>query len=153
MRPQTILRWQPEEEAEGRRGKGDSPSFPQVVTHWSLQLSRSLLEPARLSGALNRSLLPSSAGSRGGESGRQPQPSPGIGPGGCSRTGAGTGPPSPIALPPLKSSSAAHTVRRGGWVGGWWIDFIGKGIGSQPTPTPRIPPPSSPFSKYYTGLP
>ncbi|XP_060135630.1 dual specificity tyrosine-phosphorylation-regulated kinase 2 isoform X2 [Zootoca vivipara] len=51
------------------------------------------------------------AGSRGGgDSARQFQSSPGIGAGGASRAGAGTGPPSPIALPPLKPSSAAHTV-------------------------------------------
>uniref|UniRef100_A0ACB8FQN6 Uncharacterized protein n=1 Tax=Sphaerodactylus townsendi TaxID=933632 RepID=A0ACB8FQN6_9SAUR len=55
---------------------------------------------------------PGPAGSRAGESARQLQSSPGIRAGGCSRTGAGTGPPSPIALPPLKSSSAVHTWPR-----------------------------------------
>ncbi|XP_074869460.1 dual specificity tyrosine-phosphorylation-regulated kinase 2 isoform X2 [Carettochelys insculpta] len=46
---------------------------------------------------------------RAGESGRPPQSSPGSAAGG-SRAGAGTGPPSPIALPPLRPSHAAHTV-------------------------------------------
>ncbi|XP_015711833.1 dual specificity tyrosine-phosphorylation-regulated kinase 2 isoform X1 [Coturnix japonica] len=46
---------------------------------------------------------------RAGDSGRPLQSSPGAG-AGVSRAGAGTGPPSPLALPPLRASNASHTV-------------------------------------------
>ncbi|KAL7982617.1 hypothetical protein Chor_010215 [Crotalus horridus] len=66
---------------------------------------------ASAGGAASAAACPAGSRGGGGESSHPFQSSPGIGAGGTSRTGAGTGLPSPIALPPLKPSSAAHTVR------------------------------------------
>lgn len=75
---------------------------------------------------------------RAGDSGRPLPSSPGTG-AGVSRAGAGTGPPSPLALPPLRASNASHTVSPG--TGRVWTG-CGEGAsgpGVSPLRSPGIP--------------
>lgn len=86
-------------------------------------------------------LIPLLSAGRAGDGGRPLQSSPGAG-AGVSRAGAGTGPPSPLALPPLRASNASHTVSPGAGKGsGWRCGVVVAVVGGDPRGAAACPVP------------